>query len=220
MTQGPLILQQPPHLAPRGAAELFACLLQLPLSLTTAQEMARRVKPPQSRLRLLHGLFRLHRLIETPLRLAPGPTRTARHPSGITTATRLLCHLGIGLTRHLQLALGLVPLTLQHALKLALGMQHVQAHRDRRAWLRVSFLRLGLTPLIDSLHPLLETRAAIGNDVLKVGPLRHHLTPTRSRAVRPSLPRSPSQTHRLDGHQNRFTMKKDCIQAPCQHPTL
>src|SRR5438093_13369668 len=90
MTQGPLILHQPPHFAPLRTAELLARLVELLLSLTTAQEMAIGVKPQQRRLDLLHRLFRLHRFIEKPLRLAPGPPRSTRHPSGIMTATLIL----------------------------------------------------------------------------------------------------------------------------------
>jgi hypothetical protein len=100
-----------------------------------------------------------------------------------------LGHLGIGLTGLLQLPLDLLPLTLQHALHLALAMKHVKTHRDRGTRLAASVLSLDSPPLIGQLHTVLKTRAAIGNDVRKARPLLNHLTPTYPTAIRPSLAR-------------------------------
>src|SRR5882672_4724127 len=113
--------------------------------------MATRVKPTKSRLHLLHRSFRLHRFIEKLLRLMPSPSRAARHPAQITTATLPLRHFGISLTGRLQLTFGLFPLALLHALKLALAMEHVKTHRDRGVGGRCGVLTLGLTPFIGQL---------------------------------------------------------------------
>src|SRR5215831_19020551 len=121
MTQGPSITEQAPGFAPLGATELRTCLIQLLLSLPPTQPMTIRVKPYQSRLDLLHHLCRLDRLVEEPLRLAPSPSRVARHASGILTATIQLGHFRIDLAGHLHLMLGLFPLALLDALKLALA---------------------------------------------------------------------------------------------------
>src|SRR5438132_3394565 len=220
MTQGPIITEQAPHFALLGATELLACLLQLLLSLTPAQQMAIRVKPYQSGLDLLHHLFRLDRLVEEPLRFAPSPSRVARHASGILAATVQLGHFSIDLAGHLHLILGLFPRALLDTLKLALAMKHVKTHRDRGYGLFLLFLGLGLTLLVGSLHPFLKTRASIGNDMLQVWPLLDDLTPALAAAIRTPLPRQPRQADGLNTHQNGLAMKKDFVQTQDQYQAL
>jgi hypothetical protein len=109
--------------------------------------MASGVKPQQRRLDLLHRVFRLHRFIEKPFRLRqarPAAPATLGHPD----RDAYTGHLGVGLTRRLQLTLGLLPLSPQHAFKLALAMKHVKAHGDRLALAPRLVAELGLAPFI------------------------------------------------------------------------
>src|SRR5215813_1015889 len=192
MTQGPSITEQAPGFAPLRATELRTCLIQLLLSHPPTQQMTIRVKPDQSRLDLLHHLCRLDCLVEEPLRLAPSPSRVTRHASGILTATIQLGHFRIDLAGHLHLMLGLFPLALLDALKLALAMKHIKTHGDRVDGLCLLVLGLSLPLLIGQLHPFLKTRAAIGNDVLKTWPLLNALAPTLAAAIWTARARQPS----------------------------
>src|SRR5215813_13092725 len=220
MTQGPSITEQAPGFAPLGATELRTCLIQLLLSLPPTQPMTLRGKPYQSRLDLLHHLCRLDRLVEEPLRLAPSPSRVARHASGILTATIQLGHFRIDLAGHLHLLLGLFPLALLDALKLALAMKHIKTHGDRVDGLCLLVLGLSLTLLIGQLHPFLKTRAAIGNDVLQTWPLLHDLAPTLAAAIWTALARQPSPARGFDTHQDGIAMKEDFVQTPHPHQAL
>jgi hypothetical protein len=54
----------------------------------------------------------VHRLIEEGLSLAPGSPGNPRDPAWITPLSLVPFHLGIGLTRRVELTLGVLPLTL------------------------------------------------------------------------------------------------------------
>src|SRR5262249_24246719 len=159
----------------------------------------------------------LDRLVAEPLRLAPSPSRVARHPSGILTATIQLGHFRIDLAGHLHLMLGLFPLALLDALKLALAMKHIKPHGARVDRLCLLVLGLSLTLLIGQLHPFLKTRAAIGNDVLKTWPLLNDLAPTLAAAIWTALARQPSPARGFDTHQDGIAMKEDFVQTPHPH---
>src|ERR687887_165866 len=112
MAQRPLIVQQALDFAPTVALQLLARLVELGLSGLTAREPPLGIKPCQSGGNLMHGLLGLPRLIAEPLCLAPGPSSHTRDTARITPLPLVPCHLGIGLTRHVELPLGLFPLPL------------------------------------------------------------------------------------------------------------
>src|SRR5215831_1949903 len=112
MAQRPLIAQQALDFAPTVALQLLARLIELGLSSLTARELTLGIKPCQSGGNLLHCLLSVHRLIEEPLCLAPGPPSNPRDPTRITSLPLVPCYLGIGLTRRFELPLSVFPLPL------------------------------------------------------------------------------------------------------------
>jgi hypothetical protein len=70
------------------------------------------IKPRQRGGHLMHGLLGVHRLIEERLCLVPGPPSHTRDAARITPLPLVSFHLGIGLTRRVELPLGVFPLTL------------------------------------------------------------------------------------------------------------
>src|SRR2546428_5284682 len=107
MAQRPLIAQQALDFAPTVALQLLARLVELGLSGLTAIEPTPCIKPRQSGFNLLHRLLGVHRLVEEPLYLAPGPPGNPRDPARITSLPLVPFHLGIGLTRRVELPLSL-----------------------------------------------------------------------------------------------------------------
>src|SRR5215813_1059462 len=105
MAQRSGITQQPLGLAPALILKRCHRLVELSLSRLSAIESPPGIKPRQSCLDLFHRLVRLDRLIEERFSFAPGPPRCPRHPSCIPPAPLGLGHLGIGLTRRLELTL-------------------------------------------------------------------------------------------------------------------
>ena len=162
---------------------------------------------------LFHRLVRLDRLIEERFSFAPGPPRCPRHPSCIPPAPLGLGHLGIGLTRRLELTLCSLLYPPQGPLQLPLGVKDVEAHRDRHWRDALGLLRQGRAGFIGQLHPPLKPRAPIGNDVLQARPMLHHLAPTLPAAIRAPLPRHPHQAIRFDPHQNGLAMKEDFVET-------
>src|SRR4029453_13361551 len=130
MTQGPGIIQQPLGLAPALILKRCHRLVELSLSRLSALESPPGIKPRQSGLDLFHRLVRLDRLIEERFGFAPGPPPCPRHASCIPPAPLGLGHLGIGLTRGLELTLGSLLYPPQGLLQLPLGVKDVEAHRD------------------------------------------------------------------------------------------
>jgi hypothetical protein len=58
----------------------------------------------------MHRLWSVHRLVAEPLGLAPGAPGNTRAPARITPLPLVPFHLGISLTRGVELPLGLLPL--------------------------------------------------------------------------------------------------------------
>src|SRR5262245_36769681 len=112
MAQRPLITQQALDFAPTGALQLLACLVKLGLRSLTAIEPPLGIKPCQSGGNLLYNLLGVPRLIAEPLGLTPGSPSNPRDPTRITPLPPGPFHLGIGLTGHFALPLGLFPLPL------------------------------------------------------------------------------------------------------------
>src|SRR6185369_10850371 len=129
MAQRPLIAQQALHFAPTVAVPLLARLVELGLRGLTAIEPSLGIKPRQRGVNLLHRLLGVHRLIEEPLCLVPGPSGHTRDSARITSLPLVPCHLGIGLTRRFELPLGVFPLTLYDACEFALGVKDIKTHR-------------------------------------------------------------------------------------------
>src|SRR5437879_12243885 len=122
------------------------------------------------------GRCGLHRLIEQPLGLAPGPPRLRCDASFIAATLCALLHFVVGLSSGLDLMLDLLPLTVHDTLEFTLGMKHVEPHLDRYRW--------------GVLLPL----PRIGDDTLHTGPVPQYLTPAFPRAIWPALPRNPRHT--------------------------
>src|SRR5437016_11802225 len=112
MAQRPIITQQALDFAPTVALQLLARLVELGLSGLTAIEPTPCIKPRQSGFNLMHRLLGVHRLVEEHLCLAPGPPGNPRDPARITPLSLVPFHLGIGLTRRIELTLGVFPLPL------------------------------------------------------------------------------------------------------------
>src|SRR5207253_5206090 len=115
--------------APTVALQLLARLVELGLRGVTAIEPPLCIKPRQRGVNLMHRLVSLHRLIEEHLCLVPGPSGNTRDAARITPLPLVPCHLGIGLTRRVELSLGLFPLPLYDAFEFALGVKYIKTHR-------------------------------------------------------------------------------------------
>src|SRR5262249_17740563 len=126
MAQRPLIAQQALHFAPTVAVQLLARLLELGLRGLTAREPPLGIKPRPRGGNLWHGFLGVPRLIEEPLCLVPGPSGHTRDSARITSLPLVPCNLGIGLTRRVELPLGLFPLTLYDAFEFALGVKDIK----------------------------------------------------------------------------------------------
>src|SRR4030095_9591063 len=85
MAPRPLIAQQALHFAPTVAVPLLARLVELGLRGLTAREPPLGIKPRQRGVNLLHRLLGVHRLIEQPLCLVPGPSGNPRDSARITS---------------------------------------------------------------------------------------------------------------------------------------
>src|SRR5438067_11867917 len=109
MAQRPIIAQQALDFAPTVALKLLARLVELGLRSLTAIEPTPCIKPRQSGFNLMHRLLGVHRLVEEHLCLAPSPPSNPRDPTRITSLPLVPCHLGIGLTRRVELPLGVFP---------------------------------------------------------------------------------------------------------------
>src|SRR5215510_11658414 len=107
----------------------------------------------------------MHRLIEEPLCLAPGPPGSTRDPARLTPLPPVSCHLGIGLTRRVELPLSVFPLPLDDAFEFALGVKHVQAHRHGLTGDGLGSLALWASGCIRQLYPTLKPLAPISDDV-------------------------------------------------------
>ena len=112
MAQRPFIAQQALDLAPTSALPLLARRVELGLRGVTAIEPPLGITPCQSGGNLLHGLLGVPRLIAEPLCLMPSPPSNTRDPARITPLPLIPFHLGIGLSGHFELPLGLCPLPL------------------------------------------------------------------------------------------------------------
>jgi hypothetical protein len=110
MVQGALITQQALAFAPTGAWQLLAHLVEFGLRGLTAIELPLCIKPCQSGGNLMDGLLGVPRLIAEPLCLTPRSPSNSRAPTRITPLPLIPFHLGIGLTGHFELPLGLCPL--------------------------------------------------------------------------------------------------------------
>src|SRR5438874_3870443 len=139
----------------------------------------------------MHGLLGVHCLIEECLCLVPGPPRTTRDAAWITPLPLVPCNLGIGLTRRVELPLGVFPLPLYDAFEFTLGVKHVQAHRHCLTGDGLGSLVLRTAGGIRQLHPALQPLASIGDDVLQATPLGDYFIPTLPTAVRTPLTRHP-----------------------------
>src|SRR5215813_1019775 len=104
--------QRPLDFAPTVTVKPLARLVELGLRSLTAIEPTRCIKPGQSRCNLLHCFLGVPRLIEEPLCLTPSPPRNTRDAARLTPLPPVPCHLGIGLTRRVELPLGVFPLPL------------------------------------------------------------------------------------------------------------
>src|SRR5215831_9638046 len=105
MTQRPLIAQQALDFIPTIALQLLAHRVELGLRGLTAVEAPLGIKPGQSGGNLLHGLLSVPRLLQEPLGLAPRPPSNPRDSAWITPLPLVSFHLGIGLTRRVELLL-------------------------------------------------------------------------------------------------------------------
>ena len=112
MAQRPLITQQALDFAPTVALQLLARLVELGLRGLPAIESTRCIKPCQSGGNLVPGLFGVSRLIEEPLCLVPSPSSHTRDSARIPPLPLVPFHLGIGLTRRVELPPGVFPLLL------------------------------------------------------------------------------------------------------------
>lgn len=112
MAQRPLIAQQTLDFAPTVTLKPLARLVELGLSRLTALEPTRCLKPGQSRGNLMHCFLGVSRLISEPLCLTPSPPSYTRDSTRLTPLPPVPCHLGLGLTRRVELPLGLLPLPL------------------------------------------------------------------------------------------------------------
>src|SRR5215510_2912681 len=220
MAQRPLIAQQTPNFAPTVALQLLARLVELGLSGLTAIELPPCVKPRQSGGNLMHRLLGVHRLIEERLCLAPGPPGSPRDPTWITPLPLVPVNLGIGLTRRVELPLGLLPLPLYDAFELALGVKHVKTHRHCLARDGLGSLALRAAGGIRQLHPALKPLAPIGDDVLQTRPISNHLAPPLPGTIRTPLARHPRHTVGFYRHQHRHAMEEDFIETEHPHSRL
>jgi hypothetical protein len=109
-------------------------------------------------------------------------------------------HLGIGLTRRVELPLGSLPLTLYDAFELALGVKYIKAHRHCRAGDGLGSLALRASGCIRQLHPALKPLASIGNDVLQARPVGDHIALALPAAIRPPLARYPRHAVGFNRH--------------------
>src|SRR5262245_65010071 len=128
-------------------------------------------------------LLGVPRLIAEPLCLTPGPPSNTRDPAWITPLPPVPFHLGIGLTRRVELPLGLFPLPLYDAFEFTLGVKHVQTHRHGLTGDERSGLTWRAAGGIGQLHPALKPLAPIGNDVLQARPVAAPLAPTLATAI-------------------------------------
>src|SRR5215475_5036527 len=99
MAQRPLSAPQALHFAPTVAVQLLARRVTLGLRGVTAREPPLGITPRQRGVKLRHRLLGVHRLLEAPLCLVPGPSGPTRDAARITSLPLVPCHLGIGLTR-------------------------------------------------------------------------------------------------------------------------
>src|SRR5262245_37449536 len=113
----------------------------------------------------------MHRLVEEPLCLAPGPPGNTRDPARLTPLPPVSFHLGIGLTRRVELPLSVFPLPLYDAFEFALGVKHVQAHRHGLTGDGLGSLALRAPGGIRQFHPALKPLASISDDVLEARPV-------------------------------------------------
>ena len=112
MLQRPLIAQQALDFAPTIPLKLLARLVEVGLRGLTAIELPLCIKPCQSGGNLMAGLLGVPRLIAEPLCLTPGPPSHTRDSTRLTPLPLVPFHLGIGLTGHFELPLGVFPLPL------------------------------------------------------------------------------------------------------------
>jgi len=184
MAQRPRIAQQALDFAPTVALQLLARLVEVGLRGVTAREPTPCIKPRQSGGNLMHRLLGVHRLVEEYLCLAPGPPSHPRDPARITPLPLVPFHLGIGLTRRVELTLGVFPLPLYDAFEFASGVKHVKTHRQGLAGDGLGSLALHASGGIRQLHPALKPLASIGDDVLQARPVGDDLAPTLPAAIR------------------------------------
>src|SRR4029434_4529534 len=130
MDQCPLIAQQACDFAPTVALQLLARLVEVGLSSLTALEPTSCIKPRQSGCHLMHRLLGVRRLVEEHLCLAPSPPGNPRDPARITPLPLVPFHLGIGLTRRVELTLGAVRPPLYDAFAFALGVKDIKTPLD------------------------------------------------------------------------------------------
>src|SRR5499426_2322912 len=133
----------------------------------------------------MHRLLGVHRLIEEPLCLVPGPSGHTRDSARITSLPLVPCNLGIGLTRRVELPLSLFPLTLYDAFEFALGVKDIKTHRHGLPGNGLGSLALRASGFIHQPHPALKPLASIGDDMLQARPVGDHRAPTLPTAIRP-----------------------------------
>ena len=109
-----------------------------------------------------------------------------RDSARITPLPLVPFHLGIGLTRRVELPLGVFPLPLYDAFEFTLGMKHVQAHRHCLG--DGPSLALRASGCIRQLHPAFKPLASIGYDVFQARPVGDHV----AQLSRRSGPRWPA----------------------------
>jgi hypothetical protein len=211
MAQRPLIAQQARDCAPTVALTLRARLVELGLRGLTAIEPTPGITPRQSGGNLLHRLLGVHRLIEEPLCLAPRPPSHPRDPAWSTPLSLVPFHLGLGLTRRVELPLGAFPLPLYDACEVASGVKPVQAHRYGLAGDSLGSLALHASGCMRQLPPARKPLASLGDDVLQARPVGDDLAPTLPAAIRTPVARHPRHAGGGDRHQHRLAMQKDFI---------
>src|SRR5437879_11837074 len=139
----------------------------------------------------MHRLLGVHRLIEEHLCLVPGPSGNTRDSARITPLPLVPFHLGIGLTRRVELSLGLFPLPLYDAFEFALGVKYIKTHRHCLPGNGLGSLALRASVCVTRHHPARKPLAPIGDDVLQARPVGYHRAPTLPTAIRSPLARHP-----------------------------
>jgi hypothetical protein len=207
--------------APTGAVPRLACRVALGRRRVTASAPPRGLPPGQRGGQLLDGLLGVPRLLAAPLYLTPGPPSPPRAPARLPPLPLVPLPRGIGLPGGVERPRGVVPLPRSDACECAVGVPHVQPHRQglpgdgrgRRAQGAAGGLR--------QLHPACQTLAPSGDAVLQARPGGAHRAPTLPAALRPPSARPPRQAVGCERHQHRRAMPQDVVEpapAPSHLP--